>query len=683
MTDKDDRLESIAAADAFNDAVPDIEALLGLVAEHISRASGDFCSVVLLSPDGHAIEPVAAYHPNPEVMEDARHFIGVPIEIEAAGPWKEVVRERRPVVIAIDPDHLPGNLAPHQVRHIRRWRMRQSAMVPMVAPDGVVGGINLNRMEGSAPFSQPELDHLADLGARAARAIRTAQLLQHQRLLASQLEAMVEERTQQLREANSAKSRFLANMSHELRTPLNAIIGFSELLTDAGDGQFDAPTRKRFLDQILTSGRHLLALINDILDLSKVESGQLELHLQPTSVAETIEQVTRTVEPLVAKKQITLVLEAAAAGDIVADAGKLKQMLLNLVSNAIKFTPDGGTITITTAREADRVEISVADTGIGIAESDRHLIFREFQQIDQGPGRRQEGTGLGLALTKRLALLHGGDVSFSSKLHEGSIFTISLPIRRPAPEAAHPANESAPLVLVVEDNAAAAELLTRQLAGAGYRTRVAGRGRDAIAAARELQPAAITLDIMLPDIDGWEVITQLKADPATKAIPVAVVSVADNQQLGMALGAVDYFVKPIDANALIERLNTIRPGARVLVVDDDAANREWLTRVLEPAGFGVVRASGGKEAIELTKAQKPDFVLLDLVMPEVTGFDVVEELRADPSTRETPIMVLTSAHLTDADKRQLSGRVTDILSRRSTGASDIISVIRRLVRAPG
>src|SRR6266581_563773 len=252
------RLAAIAeATGAFSDAVPDIEALLGIVAEHISRATGDFCSVVLLSPDGRQIQPVAAYHPDPSVMEGARHFLGRSMELDAAGPWKTALGERRPLVLEIDPDHLPANLAPHQRRHIERWRMRQSALIPMIAQDMVVGGLNLNRMEKDAAFTQAEVDLLSNLAARAARAIATAQLLRNQRLLASELEAMVAERTKQLsnaqidaEQANHAKSQFLANMSHELRTPLNAIIGFSELLIDDEQGIYDVSKRRRFLDQI-------------------------------------------------------------------------------------------------------------------------------------------------------------------------------------------------------------------------------------------------------------------------------------------------------------------------------------------------------------------------------------------------------------------------------------------------
>ena len=501
----------------------------------------------------------------------------------------------------------------------------------------------------------------------------------------------LEESNAALRDANKHKSVFLANMSHELRTPLNAIIGFSELLSDARDDQFDAATRRRFQGQILTSGKHLLSLINDILDLSKVEAGQMELRLQTVSVAESVDQVVKTVEPLVTKKTLTLSAHVDGAGEVLADAGKLKQMLLNLVSNAIKFTPEGGTVTIGALRLADSIEISVADTGIGIADSDQKQIFKEFHQVDHGPGRRHEGTGLGLALTRRFAMLHGGDVRVTSRVNKGSVFTLSLPLRAGAPSleppSALPSNgHTGPLVLVVEDDPAAAELLSRQLIGAGYRVEVARTGAQAIERARVLQPAAITLDIILPEVDGWEVMTRLKSDERTSAIPIVVVSVVDNPELGLALGAIDYFVKPVNAGILIQRLNEFglknRVGnedVRVLVVDDEPANREWLTRALEPAGFTVLPAAGGREAIERAKADRPDFVLLDLMMPEVTGFDVVEALRADASTRETPILVLTAANLSEADKRVLNGRVSEILKRGSVATSDIVGLLKRVV----
>lgn len=509
--------------------------------------------------------------------------------------------------------------------------------------------------------------------------------------------ARLEQSNAALQEANRHKSVFLANMSHELRTPLNAIIGFSELLTEAPDGQFDERTRKRFLEQILTSGRHLLGLINDILDLSKVEAGQMELRLHTVSIRETVEQVVRTVEPLVSKKDITVEAEVASAGEVLADEGKLKQMLLNLVSNAIKFTPEGGRVGISSRRTESAVEISVSDTGIGIADEDQKQIFREFHQVDHGPGRKHEGTGLGLALTKRFALLHGGDVRVASRLNEGSVFTLSLPIRA-AERSTQPALATAatngqgagPLILVAEDDPAAAELLTRQLVGAGYRVEVATTGSQAIAKARKLHPSAITLDIILPELDGWEVITQLKSDEETSTIPVVVVSVVDNPELGIALGAIDYFVKPVDGSLLVRRLNQLaRQISRqadhinVLVVDDEPANRDWLRATLEPAGFSVTAAAGGQEAIELARGTPPDLVVLDLMMPEVSGFDVVEALRADVSTRETPIMVLTAANLTEADRRLLNGRVSQVLKRGTVGASDLVGLLKRIVRQNG
>jgi len=588
----------------------------------------------------------------------------------------------------IDPQ-LAGELQellPHLADGIRRYERRSGQTVSLIA-------LPIHSLEDtgrlvvvSGPFTpnigNDELNRVQQFMTAVTAGVDRRRLVKE-----------LKDANRELKEASEHKSVFLANMSHELRTPLNAIIGFSELMLDAKESQFDSATQKRFLAQVHASGKHLLGLINDILDLAKVEAGQMELRLQDVPVEPVIAQALELVEPLAAEKHLTIHSEASTAGVVLADAGKLKQMLLNLISNAIKFTPDGGTVTITARRLPGAIEIAVADTGIGISDADQAKIFVEFHQVDPGPGRRQQGTGLGLALTRRFALLHGGDVGVTSKVGEGSVFTLRLPLQAaavaPAPEKLDGDrfdDPSRPLVLIIEDDVAAAELLTRQLQAAGFRTHVARTGPEAIAKARSLHPAVITLDILLPELDGWEVITLLKREEATSSIPVVVVSVVDNPELGKALGALDYFVKPVDGKLLVDRLRQLKlkpavegAATSVMVVDDEPANRNWLMRILEPAGFEVIEASGGREAIELAKARPPDLVLLDLMMPEVTGFDVVEALRADPKTSQTPIMILTARHLTEADKRHLNGHVSTILSRGSVGAADLLGLLKQVV----
>jgi signal transduction histidine kinase/DNA-binding response OmpR family regulator len=508
----------------------------------------------------------------------------------------------------------------------------------------------------------------------------------------TQMEIEVFKRSQELQrlnrellDANKAKSAFLANMSHELRTPLNAILGFTELLIDS-PGSYDDNSRTKFLKQVHASGGHLLALINDILDLSKVEAGQMELRLETVQVAAAIAEVLGNVESLAVKKQVKLVADAAPGVGLIADPGKVRQMLLNLVSNAIKFTSEGGTVTITAQQLPDAIEIAVADTGIGIAVADRGRVFQEFQQLGSGESRPGQGTGLGLALTQRLANLHGGDVRFESELAKGSVFTISLPLRPPQDTSID--RSASPLILIVEDNPVAAELLTRIIERGGFRTEVARSGNEALEKARGLNPVAITLDMLLPELDGWEVLARLKRDDSTSHIPVLVVTVVDEPQLAMALGAFDYLVKPVRANDLLQRLSRFNfkrtsdgEEVRLLVVDDEQENRDLLVKVLEPAGFSVIVAGGGLEGIALAKTGQPDLVLLDLVMPEVSGFDVVEALRSDESTQTIPIMVLTAKDLTEADKRQLSGHVSTIMSRGSTATVDLLDQLRQIVAA--
>jgi signal transduction histidine kinase/CheY-like chemotaxis protein len=572
---------------------------------------------------------------------------------------------------------------------IRYWSPLNS---PVLAPNRSLTHI-IHRVEDVTEFVR-----LREQG------VMQQQLTEDLRQRATKMEIELFERSQELQKLNGqllaaskAKSVFLANMSHELRTPLSAILGFSELLLDDDGRRFNGAARKGFLEHIHTGGQHLLSLINDILDLSKVEAGQMKLRLKTVSVAKLIDDVVSTAEPLAAKKQLKVETNTSSAGELLADAGKLTQMLLNLVSNAIKFTPEGGIITIGARRTPQMLEISVADTGIGISQADRGRIFHEFQQLDSGLDRQVQGTGLGLALTRRYAALHGGDVRVESEVGRGSVFTLSLPLAGPVLKKEQdadpvrsttddPAFADRPLILVVEDDPVAAELVTHIVERGGFRTEIARTGTEALAKARELHPVAITLDIVLPDLDGWDVLERLKHDETTSAIPVAVVSVVDNPELGAALGALDYFVKPVRAAALLKRLSLFnfqraigRDEVRVLVVDDEEANRELLAGVLEPAGFKVSLAAGGLEGIQLARSGHPDLILLDLLMPDVNGFDVVKVLRAEESTHATPIMVLTAKEMTQTDKRQLNGHVSAVLSRDSTGTSDLLGQLRHLL----
>ena len=533
-------------------------------------------------------------------------------------------------------------------------------------------------------------DRPARLGPAVARA------LEQRRLRAG------ERRADAALAATTAKSHFLATMSHELRTPLNAILGFAELLIDDASGRFTAAQHKTFLETIHSSGLHLLGLINDILDISKIESGRMELQLGVVNVQAVVAVVIGTAQPLADKKRIALHMDAGKPGEFIADSGRVKQMLLNLVSNAIKFTPEGGSVAIRTHRTTNTIEISVTDTGIGISKADQGRIFQEFQQLNAGDTNPIPGTGLGLAITRRLARLHNGDVQLISELGQGSTFTLSLPLAGPeraAPTEEHPQvvpkatpGSATRLVLIAEDNPQAAELLSHNLEQGGFRTAVAPTGTAVLAMARELRPMAITLDIRLPELDGWEVLTRLKRDEATQDIPVIVVSVVDNPQLGKALGAMDYFVKPVAAKDLLDRLSSLHfertaehSHIHVLVVDDERPNRELIAGVLESAGYAVTLAAGGSDAIRLALSGKPDLILLDLMMPDVTGFDVVEALRSNETTRSTPIMVLTAKDLTKEDKRQLNGFVSAILSRGSTASSDLVAHVQEVTahRASG
>jgi signal transduction histidine kinase/CheY-like chemotaxis protein len=540
---------------------------------------------------------------------------------------------------------------------------------------------------------RPSLFDTDDAALVGSLARRSAHLVQRREVLAEQeaLSRRLSETVGALEAAGAAKSDFLASMSHELRTPLNAIIGFSSLMASQPvvDRMFLVPPE--WVEHIRSGGDHLLTLINDVLDLAKVESGRLELTMEPVDVGHAISASVAGLRPLADRKNLVVDISIERSIVIEADAGRLRQILYNLLSNAIKYTADGGTITVTGKRDGDDVRISVRDTGVGIAPQDHDRVFEEFRQVGDA-AQHQAGTGLGLALTKRLVEAHGGRIELASSLGTGATFTVSLPDRQ-APTAT---GEAAPShmpseadgrdILVIEDEPSSARLLQTYLSQAGYRVRIASDGETGLALGRSAQPAAIVLDILLPGIDGWEVLRQLKSDEALRDVPVIIATVVDERGIGLALGAVDYLVKPVDPGVLVRRLDryafTTKVKSRpmtVLAVDDDPAALDVIEGTLAPLGFEVRRTTSGREAIQLARIICPELLICDLMMPEVDGFEVIATLHEATTTAAIPILVLTAHDLTAADKERLNGRVVGIATKGEGGADGLSAWLDRVL----
>ena len=500
-----------------------------------------------------------------------------------------------------------------------------------------------------------------------------------------------------LEQANKMKSEFLANMSHELRTPLNAIIGFAEVLRDKISGDLNEE-QMDFVNDIHSSGRHLLQMINDILDLSKIEAGKLELQYEVFLVPEAIEDVYTILKGLASKKHLALkTVILTDVKNIEADRVKFKQILYNLLSNAIKFTPENGHITLEAAVVDDMLQVSVSDTGIGMKSEDQAKVFKEFWQADSSFARKYEGTGLGLALTKKIVEMHGGKIWFESEYGKGSIFYFALPLTAPV-RAMQPkeveakprhavltGEEGAKTVLVVEDDRMAADLLTLYLTNAGYNAITAIDGEEAIQKAKECHPFLITLDIMLPKKDGWDVLSELKNSPDVADIPVIIVSIVDNKELGFSLGAVEYLIKPIDREKLITTVNACIPIERIegkpmkiLVVDDDEKAVKYMSTVLENAGFDALKGYSGNAGINLAINSNPDLIILDLMMPDVSGFDVIEKLRVHPTAKGIPIIICSAKDITPEDKKVLNGNILAIVQKSSHTKEDLLAAIKKI-----
>ena len=496
--------------------------------------------------------------------------------------------------------------------------------------------------------------------------------------------------------ANRSKSTFLANMSHELRTPLNAIIGYSELLQEeAKDAGVEDITPD--LGRINAAGRHLLALINDILDLSKIEAGKIELFLETFDVRSAIDEVVTTIDPLAKKNGNRLDVHIGEEiGTMHADLVRIRQCLFNLVSNACKFT-DKGVVTLRVRQEEDEqpwLVFDVQDTGIGMTPEQMAKLFRPFTQADASSTRKYGGTGLGLSITKRFSEMLGGQVSVHSEVGKGSTFTLRVPahvVKRAAPAISAPPRRDTPTpptdgatVLAIDDDASVRDWMARSLSHHGFRTVTASSGREGLELARKLRPSVIVLDVMMPGMDGWAVLTALKADPSLADIPVVMATILEDRNLGYALGATDYLTKPVDRKrlvAVLSRLCRKASGMPILIVEDDEAIRDTMRRMLSREGWTVVEAENGRVALEVLESVEPAIILLDLMMPEMDGFQFLDELRTGDRSKHVPVVVVTAKDLTAQDHERLNQQAERVIQKGAYSRTDLLREVGRLVRA--
>jgi signal transduction histidine kinase/CheY-like chemotaxis protein len=496
----------------------------------------------------------------------------------------------------------------------------------------------------------------------------------------------LQQASRKIQESDRLKSQFLANMSHELRTPMNSIIGFSEILIDRLDSKIEAK-HASFLRHILASGQHLLAIINDILDLSKIEAGKMEIYAETFELRPVVESVCTVMRGMSKHVPIFTLDIPADLPPIETDLAKFKQILYNLLSNAVKFAPAEKAVSIAARHYGDSISVSVRDEGIGIEPRHHQIIFEEFRQLDGSVRREFGGTGLGLALVKKFVELQGGTVRIESAPGKGSTFTFHLPLQSRAAVVTRAAEIDATLraadrVLVVEDDAHAYELIASALGSAGYLSIRARHGEEAMKLAREMRPVAVTLDLVLPGVDGWEVLKRLKSDPDTCDIPVVIISIVENRDLGVALGADDYFVKPVDRDRLLDRVRHLTVGrtskSRLLLIDDDAAVHSLLEEDLGPLGYRIESAFSGESGIRAARESAPDVIILDLMMPGMSGFEVAGILKQGDRTKDIPILVLTSKEISADDRRDLQSKVHACVQKGQSAREQLIAEIRRL-----
>jgi signal transduction histidine kinase/DNA-binding response OmpR family regulator len=672
---------SVNAVLAAAATVNDLAGFGTRVLQEIIQVSGAACAVLYLpESDGQFTPAIAlggAEADGPIGREEARR----------------AARERRPIFLSVDPQTPTVNL------YDGRILPRESVSIPLVYFDHVVGVLSLGATQAFTASARNTLSAIApSLAVALANASANERVAEQSRRLAEQNELLEEQRSritrtaQELQRASALKDRFLASVSHELRTPMTVILGFTGALLRGGQGELNTQ-QKESLERVQRNARMLLGLINDVLDISKIEAGKMEITRQRIDVGVLLTQVRNDFSETANRKGLKLTAEVAPGLEpVTSDPARLTQIFANLVGNALKFTDEGSILVRAEPRAEDRWALIVADTGIGIPEEEQETIFEEFRQGEPEEHRGRGGTGLGLAIVRKLVLALGGTISVESARGKGTRFTVLLPRDLPSepqiqvslePPVLASARDShkQKTVLIVDDDEGVRELLAFELKPHGLKILQASDGKKGLEVARAEKPDAILLDVLMPNLDGWQTLRALKESPDTRSIPVVIVSVVENRALGISLGAVEHLVKPVDRPALLLALSkagVLATKGHILVVDDDADVRSLLEQELVAAGYRVRTAAGGAQALELLRGERPSAVLLDLMMPPPDGFEVLYRLRQDPDLRELPVIIITARELTASDETILARSAQRVIRKGPDSAQLIEEVLRTI-----